>query len=151
MVLLGAGSVGKTALTVRMVYNEFCGLYDPTIEDFYKCDTFIDKKDVELEIIDTAGQEQFGHPSHILHWIRDLDFKYMLIYDIESEQTFKHVQSIWKYLVRIKEGRIDAVLVGNKSDLFDDVQDIDKMDLTYHRMKYLVFEYYASGYQTDLL
>ena len=37
--ILGAGAVGKSAITVRMVANEFQKEYDPTIEANYTYDT----------------------------------------------------------------------------------------------------------------
>eukprot|EP01083_Nonionella_stella_P151199 482829_1 len=36
IVVLGAGAVGKSAMTVRYVSNNFCDEYDPTIEDSYR-------------------------------------------------------------------------------------------------------------------
>ena len=35
VVILGAGGVGKSALTVQFMQGEFLEVYDPTIEDSY--------------------------------------------------------------------------------------------------------------------
>ena len=32
IVVLGTGSVGKSALTIRLVSNHFVSVYDPTVE-----------------------------------------------------------------------------------------------------------------------
>eukprot|EP00490_Sorites_sp_Unknown_P011174 CAMPEP_0114655856 /NCGR_PEP_ID=MMETSP0191-20121206/11513_1 /TAXON_ID=126664 /ORGANISM="Sorites sp." /LENGTH=75 /DNA_ID=CAMNT_0001871991 /DNA_START=51 /DNA_END=275 /DNA_ORIENTATION=+ len=60
IVVLGAGAVGKSAITIRMVANEWRNEYDPTIEDSYQCNLKVDGVDEELDILDTAGQEQFA-------------------------------------------------------------------------------------------
>ena len=35
MVVVGAGGVGKSALTIQLIQNHFVEDYDPTIEDSY--------------------------------------------------------------------------------------------------------------------
>lgn len=59
IVVLGAGGVGKSALTVQFVQGIYIESYDPTIEDSYRKVTEIDKRPCTLEILDTAGVEQF--------------------------------------------------------------------------------------------
>merc|ERR1711916_68155 len=59
LVVLGSGGVGKSALTVQFVQNIFVDKYDPTIEDSYRKQTEIDGQQCLLEILDTAGTEQF--------------------------------------------------------------------------------------------
>ena len=36
MVVVGAGGVGKSALTIQLIQNHFVDEYDPTIEDSYR-------------------------------------------------------------------------------------------------------------------
>ncbi len=40
--------------------GDYCGSYDPTIEDSYAYETTINGLPQSLEIMDTAGSEQFG-------------------------------------------------------------------------------------------
>eukprot|EP01084_Bolivina_argentea_P084465 152741_1 len=115
--ILGAGTVGKSAITIRMVANEFKNGYEPTIEDSYTTNVTVDGKRSELEIVDTAGQESFKQLQSI--WIRESN-AFLLIYAVTSMVTFKAAQNFYKSICRIKNEdniRWDMVLVGNKSDL----------------------------------
>lgn len=57
VVVTGAGGVGKSCITFRLIHKEFFSFYDPTIEDSYTKDPFVvDDKVCALEILDTAGQ-----------------------------------------------------------------------------------------------
>ena len=59
--LLGAGGVGKSALTLRIISGVFTPTYNPTVEDYYRHDTQIDGVGpCIVEILDTAGTEQFA-------------------------------------------------------------------------------------------
>jgi small GTP-binding protein len=59
LVLLGSGGVGKSCITIRYVQDSFVTEYDPTIEDSYRRQVEVDGQQVMLEILDTAGTEQF--------------------------------------------------------------------------------------------
>ena len=58
-VVVGAGAVGKSALVVRFIKNDFVTDYDPTIEDSYRRQYTVDNIEGMLDILDTAGQEEF--------------------------------------------------------------------------------------------
>ena len=55
LVLLGSGSVGKSAIAARYVKNQWLGRYDPTIEETFSKSIEVDGTPVQLEIYDTAG------------------------------------------------------------------------------------------------
>ncbi|CAO3647980.1 unnamed protein product [Mucor hiemalis] len=62
IVVLGDGGVGKTALTIQLCLNHFVEVnntYDPTIEDSYRKQVVIDDYPCVLEVLDTAGQEEY--------------------------------------------------------------------------------------------
>jgi len=86
VVVLGSGGVGKSALTVKFVTGKFVEKYDPTIEDFYRKEIEVDGAPSVLEILDTAGTEQFSS-------MRDLYIKngqgFIVVYSITSVQTFQ--------------------------------------------------------------
>lgn len=115
VVVLGSGGVGKSALTVKFVSGTFMEKYDPTIEDFYRKEIEVDNAPSVLEILDTAGTEQFAS-------MRDLYIKngqgFLVVYSITSLQTFQDIRSMKDQITRVKgTDRVPILLVGNKLDL----------------------------------
>lgn len=115
VVVLGSGGVGKSALTVKFVSGTFMEKYDPTIEDFYRKEIEVDSAPSVLEILDTAGTEQFAS-------MKDLYIKngqgFVIVYSITSRQTFQDISSMRDQIQRVKGvDRIPMILVGNKADL----------------------------------
>jgi GTPase KRas protein len=60
LVVVGGGGVGKSALTIQLIQNQFVTEYDPTIEDSYRKQVTIDEETCCLDILDTAGQEEYS-------------------------------------------------------------------------------------------
>jgi len=116
MVVMGGGGVGKSALTLRLISSDnFLEEYDPTIEDSYRKQLAIDGETCVLDILDTAGQEEFSSMQE--QWMRD-GKGFMLVYNVTSRNTFDEVARLHEKILRTKEDeRIPIVLVGNKCDL----------------------------------
>uniref|UniRef100_A0A8D2CXT2 Small monomeric GTPase n=1 Tax=Sciurus vulgaris TaxID=55149 RepID=A0A8D2CXT2_SCIVU len=55
-----AGGVGKSTLTIQLIQSHFVDEYDPTIEDSYLKQVVIDGETCLLDILDTAGQEEYS-------------------------------------------------------------------------------------------
>ncbi|XP_076161943.1 RAS oncogene family member Rap1 [Ptiloglossa arizonensis] len=118
IVVLGSGGVGKSALTVQFVQGIFVEKYDPTIEDSYRKQVEVDAQQCMLEILDTAGTEQFTA-------MRDLYMKngqgFLLVYSITAQSTFNDLQDLREQILRVKDtDDVPMVLVGNKCDLEDE-------------------------------
>uniref|UniRef100_A0A3P9N3E6 Uncharacterized protein n=1 Tax=Poecilia reticulata TaxID=8081 RepID=A0A3P9N3E6_POERE len=115
VVVLGSGGVGKSALTVQFVTGSFIEKYDPTIEDFYRKEIEVDSSPSVLEILDTAGTEQFAS-------MRDLYIKngqgFILVYSLVNQQSFQDIKPMRDQIIRVKRyERVPMILVGNKVDL----------------------------------
>lgn len=120
LVVLGGGGVGKSALTIRLVTDNFLDEYDPTIEDSYRKSVVIDDKGALLDILDTAGQEEFSSMQD--QWMRDGQ-GFMLVYNIIARPTFEEVSVLYDKILRTKDmDNVPIVLVGNKCDLKDQRQ-----------------------------
>lgn len=118
IVVLGSGGVGKSCLTAQFVQNVWIESYDPTIEDSYRKVLDVDGRHVILEILDTAGTEQFTA-------MRELYMKtgqgFLLVFSITSASSFWELAELREQIRRIKEdSNVPMVLIGNKSDLEDD-------------------------------
>ncbi|KAJ7293247.1 ras protein [Mycena rebaudengoi] len=114
--VLGDGGVGKTALAVQFTLNCFVGelpTYDPTIEDAYRKQFIVDNRMCFVEVIDTAGQEEYATLRD--QWVREGQ-GFILVYSIASRSTFDRLEVFRQSVRRAKRGDPILVLVGNKSD-----------------------------------
>lgn len=58
--MVGSGGVGKSALTLQYMYGDFVEEYDPTKADSYRKKIALDGKECQIDILDTAGQEEYA-------------------------------------------------------------------------------------------
>ena len=126
VVVLGSGGVGKSALTVRFVSGNFIERYDPTVEDFYRKEIQVDGAPSVIEILDTAGTEQFAS-------MRDLYIKngqgFIIMYSVTSLQTFYDIKTLRDQILRVKgtHNLVPIILVGNKCDLIS-LREVDQSE-----------------------
>lgn len=50
---------GKSSISLRLVRCKWTHEYDPTIQDFYSVTRVVDGRTYQLNLTDTAGQEEF--------------------------------------------------------------------------------------------
>ncbi|KAK9416681.1 putative P-loop containing nucleoside triphosphate hydrolase protein [Seiridium unicorne] len=129
------GGVGKSCLTAQFVHNEWIESYDPTIEDSYRTQVSVDGRQVVLEILDTAGTEQFGsygpasspgtfETDSAAVAMRDLYMKtgqgFLLVFSIASSSSLAELAGLRDEIIRIKDDEnVPIVICGNKADLED--------------------------------
>jgi len=115
LVVVGGGGVGKSALTIQLIQNHFIDEYDPTIEDSYRKQVTIDEESCLLDILDTAGQEEYSA-------MRDQYMRtgqgFLCVYAINSRSSFEEITSFREQIMRVKdEENVPMVVCGNKCDL----------------------------------
>ncbi|XP_062397440.1 GTPase NRas isoform X1 [Sardina pilchardus] len=128
LVVVGAGGVGKSALTIQLIQNHFVDEYDPTIEDSYRKQVVIDGETCLLDILDTAGQEEYSA-------MRDQYMRtgegFLCVFAINNSKSFADVHLYSEFcdplpspffcreqIKRVKDSDdVPMVLVGNKCDL----------------------------------
>jgi len=117
IVLLGGGGVGKSALTIRLVTDNFLDEYAPTIEDSWRKYVNIDSETVLLDILDTAGQEEVVTMQD--QWMRE-GKGFLLVFNICSKRSFAEMEVLYEKILRAKDvDSVPLVIVGNKCDLRD--------------------------------
>ena len=120
IVLLGESGVGKTCIISRYINQVFEGNTISTNGASYAAKTlhFEDyDKSLEVEIWDTAGQEQYRSLTKIFY--KDATAA-ILVYDITRKKSFDEIKNYWyKQLLDCAPSDIVVGLAGNKADLFD--------------------------------
>eukprot|EP01115_Flamella_aegyptia_P012751 TRINITY_DN64_c0_g3_i1.p1 TRINITY_DN64_c0_g3~~TRINITY_DN64_c0_g3_i1.p1 ORF type:complete len:192 (-),score=39.86 TRINITY_DN64_c0_g3_i1:229-804(-) len=117
-VIVGSGGVGKSAITVQFTSNRFVTEYDPTIEETYRRQVTVDDKSVMLEIMDTAGQEEYSTLREQFY----VDGNgFIIVYSIVDKDTFNNVTTFKRSIERVLDDEyFPLVIVGNKCDLTND-------------------------------
>jgi len=115
LVIVGGGGVGKSALTIQLIQNHFVDEYDPTIEDSYRKQVTIDDETCLLDILDTAGQEEYSA-------MRDQYMRtgqgFLCVYSITSRSSFDEIASFREQILRVKDkDSVPICIAGNKCDL----------------------------------
>ncbi|EDO36396.1 predicted protein [Nematostella vectensis] len=112
---LGGGGVGKSALIVQLISHQFLDYHDPTIEDAYQHQVVLDNEPALLDILDTAGQQEFTAMRE--QYMRNGE-GFIIIYSITDRSSFNLAAQYKDQIERVRRtDDIPIVLVGNKDDL----------------------------------
>ena len=115
IVVVGPAGVGKSSLTIQLIYQRFVEEYDPTIEDSYSKQVVIDGESCILDVLDTAGQEEYigMRDQYIM-----LGDGFLCVFAIDDIRSLEEVETYVTQIRRVKESDdVPSVLVGNKADL----------------------------------
>jgi Ras-related protein Rap-1A/Ras-related protein Rap-1B len=112
--VLGKGNVGKSSLTYKFINYNTPKIHDPTIEDKYKTVIEINGTSCEIDILDTAGQDDYQNL--LDSWINFAD-GFLLIYAINDKESIIKLEKLRDKILKIKRGNVPIVIVGNKCDL----------------------------------
>lgn len=115
LVVVGDGGVGKSALTIQFFQKMFVTDYDPTIEDSYIQHTDVDGHWCVLDVLDTAGQEEFSAMRE--QYMRKGD-GFLLVYSVTDRQSYENIHHFYTQILRVKDrDYYPMLLVANKVDL----------------------------------
>jgi len=116
LVVMGAGGVGKSAITVQFAHGKFLTRYDPTIEDSYRKQLEVDGIACTLDILDTAGQEEY---TALVDQFMKNGHGFLLVFSITSPTSFKLINDLNERVKRAHSADMPVVVLGNKCDLED--------------------------------
>ncbi|XP_045486997.1 ras-like protein 2 isoform X2 [Pieris rapae] len=89
--------------------------YDPTIEDSYTKQCVIDDIPAKLDILDTAGQEEFSAMRE--QYMRSGE-GFLLVFSVADHASFDELFKFHKQILRVKDrDEFPMLMVGNKADL----------------------------------
>uniref|UniRef100_A0A6G3MI69 GTPase HRas (Trinotate prediction) n=1 Tax=Henneguya salminicola TaxID=69463 RepID=A0A6G3MI69_HENSL len=127
IVIVGAGGVGKSAIVTQFMQNQFSDEYDPTIEDTYRKHIIIDSQDYLLDILDTAGQEEYNTIKD--QYMRE-GMGFLAVFGLDSVISLKELEG---YITQIRSVKGDSstpiIMVGNKCDIEQKVSQKDIEDM----------------------
>jgi len=124
LAVLGKTLVGKSALTYRFISDKFPTEHDTTVEDQYSTTVTVNGTPCELEIIDTAGQDDYQ--TMLDTWI-DFGNCFLLVYSIDEVESFKQIKVKYERIHELKgKEKVSIVIVGNKCDLPDSQRKVSK-------------------------
>ena len=117
VIIIGDCGVGKSSLSLKATKNIFTETYKTTIGfEFYTFNIKINNLNINLQIWDTCGQEQYR--SLISSFYKNSSLA-IIVYAIDNIISFNNVDIWIKDLKQNSNPNIKVILIGNKNDLID--------------------------------
>ena len=102
-------------MTIQLIQNQFVEEYDPTIEDSYRKQVVIDGETCLLEIIDTAGKEEYRA---MMDQNMGTGEGFLIVFAVNNAKSFEDISQYREQIKRVKDAEeVPMVMVGNKCDL----------------------------------
>ncbi|XP_062974758.1 rho-related GTP-binding protein RhoD [Elgaria multicarinata webbii] len=149
IVIVGDGGCGKTSLLMVFAKGEFPKIYTPTVFEKYSAPFHISDKQVQINLWDTAGQDDYDR-------LRPLSYSgahaILMCYDVTNHTSFENVLMKWYPEVKHFCRGIPILLVGCKTDLRKDKVLLRKLHqdhlepITYHQGEALAQNLHAVAY-----
>merc|ERR1711962_807392 len=107
--------MGPPRICHYLFQSYFVTDYDPTIEDSYTKQCVIDNHVAKLDILDTAGQEEFSAMRE--QYMRSGE-GFLLIFSLTERASFEEIYKFHKQVLRVKDrDEFPMLIVGNKADM----------------------------------
>ncbi|XP_010580484.1 rho-related GTP-binding protein RhoF [Haliaeetus albicilla] len=124
VVIVGDGGCGKTSLLMVYAKGDFPEQYAPSVFEKYTTSVTVGKKEVTLNLYDTAGQEDYDR-------LRPLSYQntnvVLICYDVMNPTSYDNVAAKWYPEVNHFCRGVPLVLIGCKTDLRKDKEQLRKL------------------------
>ncbi|XP_042883531.1 ras-related and estrogen-regulated growth inhibitor-like protein [Penaeus japonicus] len=123
--VLGAGEVGKSALTVRYLTKRFIGEYRSDTDMLYKCVLQVDGTPQPVEIMDTSASCDESSDAH-LQWAE----AFVVVYSVTDKESYRWAANTVEELTKRRSSAC-VLMLGNKSDLghLREVEEVEARSL----------------------
>jgi small GTP-binding protein len=123
-VVVGDGAVGKTCLLATYSKDEFPSEYVPTVFDNYETAVMIEGVCYNLNLWDTAGQEEYDKLRHLSYPETDV---FIVCFSLVDSDSFQNVSNRWIKELREHCPGAPVLLVGTKLDLRSDTNMVKQL------------------------
>ncbi|XP_018582797.1 rho-related GTP-binding protein RhoV [Scleropages formosus] len=123
--LVGDGAVGKTSMIVSYTANGYPAEYQQTAFDVFSGQVQVDGMPVRIQLVDTAGQEEFDGFRSFCYAHTDV---FILCFSVVNPASFQNVTKKWIPEIRACNPTSPVILVGTQSDLRHDVNVLIRLD-----------------------
>lgn len=96
--------------------------YDPTIEDSYRKQCVIDDEVALLDVLDTAGQEEYSAMRK--QYMRTGE-GFMLVYNIANRQSFEEILTFHHQILRVKDKDYFPIIIVGHHYLVGDDDEVE--------------------------
>jgi GTPase KRas protein len=124
LVVVGHGSVGRSALIFHLINTNFEGQYEPTEMDYAACHqkvVQIDQETCLLEVFEARGKGEWEEAEFRIYRERFISagHGFLFVFSITCRNSFGDIPYLREQMLGIREGDhvLPMVLVGNKCDL----------------------------------
>ncbi|XP_061901129.1 rho-related GTP-binding protein RhoV isoform X1 [Entelurus aequoreus] len=123
--LVGDGAVGKTSMIVSYTSNGYPVDYRQTGFDVFSGQVQVDGTPVRVQLVDTAGQEEFDEFRSLSYSHTDV---FLLCFSMVNPTSFHNITKKWVPNIRAYNPTSPIILVGTQSDLLLDVNILINLD-----------------------
>lgn len=116
-VTVGDGAVGKTSMLLSYSQGGFPDEYVPTILDQYAANITVNGTPYLLELVDTAGQEDYDRLRPLSYNKADI---FLVCFSVVVPSSYNNVKETWIPELHATKSNVPFLLVGTQIDLRDD-------------------------------
>jgi small GTP-binding protein len=143
LIVVGDGAVGKTCLLTRYCKGKFPEAYIPTVFDNDVVSLYAGNRLIELELYDTAGQEEYDRLRPLSYANADI---FLVCFSVVNWNSYQNVKNKWHPELCHFSPEVPQLLVGTKIDLRKENTKEGKTILTTEKGQQLASEIKALGY-----
>jgi Ras-like protein family protein 10B len=130
--VIGDKAVGKTSIVRQWLFNDYPTSYLETrLATYHFTSLFNGQRLFHIRIIDTPRFDDTNNTDPQQEWVRMYCFRrahlFLLIYDINREETFNYIKNIYREIVRVRFNYNNNYYSQQQTDnLTDNINDDDE-------------------------